>query len=151
MRVIIADTSCLIALDKIGKLELLHKVLDKIEVTTAVKAEFGYPLATWIVVRDPKNSILINHLNQKLDLGESTAIVLAIETQDSLLIIDEKKGRSVAKEMRVEIIGTLKFILLAKRKGAIPSVLNLVQELNAAGFRFSKEIVRSILMEAGEN
>jgi predicted nucleic acid-binding protein len=40
-KAIIADTSCLILLDNIGELDLLHKLYGTIITTSAVKSEFG--------------------------------------------------------------------------------------------------------------
>lgn len=52
-KTILSDTSCLIILDKIGELELLHKVFGEIIVTTEVAAEFGLPLPEWISIQNP--------------------------------------------------------------------------------------------------
>ena len=43
-KVIISDTSCLILLHKIGKLELLFELFGAIVTTKEVAAEFGLPL-----------------------------------------------------------------------------------------------------------
>jgi predicted nucleic acid-binding protein len=55
-----------------------------------------------------------------LDTGEASAIALAMETVNSTLIIDEKKGRKFAKNLGLQIIGTLKILLLAKQHRLIP-------------------------------
>lgn len=57
----------------------------------------------------------VNHLKQRegLDAGESEALVLYQEKRADLLLIDEHKGRSVAKAMSVEYIGTLGVLMIA--------------------------------------
>ena len=80
----------------------------------------------------------------------ASAIALALEIKDCLLIIDEKKGRKLAKELKIKIIGTLKTILLAKQKGVITSVKSIIEQLENHNFRFAKNISEEILIEAGE-
>lgn len=48
-RIIISDTSCLIALTKIGKLDLLKELFQKVLITTSVSKEFGGTLPGWII------------------------------------------------------------------------------------------------------
>ena len=54
-RTIISDTSCLIALSKIGRLEILQKLYSTIVITDSVKAEFGSELPDWVVVEKIKD------------------------------------------------------------------------------------------------
>ncbi len=47
---IISDTSCLILLEKIGELSLLHTVFGEIITTQLVADEFGEALPHWITI-----------------------------------------------------------------------------------------------------
>ena len=51
-KIILSDTSCLIVLEKIGELELLHTVFGETVVTGEVAAEYGLPLPNWISVQN---------------------------------------------------------------------------------------------------
>jgi predicted nucleic acid-binding protein len=93
---------------------------------------------------------MVEKLQLILDAGEASAITLALETENSILIIDEKKGRKVARDLNVTIIGTLKVLLIAKNKGVISSVKQLINELQKHSFRFNKAIVAEVLRLAGE-
>ncbi|MGB3585436.1 MAG: DUF3368 domain-containing protein [Tunicatimonas sp.] len=62
---------------------------------------------------------------------------MALETEKSQLIIDEKKGRKVAQNLKIDIIGTLKVIQMAKQKGIVQSAQPVIEDLQKAGFRFS--------------
>ena len=64
----------------------------------------------------------------KLDKGESAAICLyERQKEDALLLIDEKKGRDVAKERDIKIIGTIGLIALSyKRRYEVKIRLNLL-------------------------
>jgi uncharacterized protein len=66
------------------------------------------------------------------------------------LIIDEKKGRKIAQNLNIAIIGTLKVLLIAKNKGVIVSVKSIVYELQKQSFRFNKTIIDEVLKLAGE-
>jgi predicted nucleic acid-binding protein len=153
-KVIISDASCLIALDEIGQIEILKSVFPQIVTTNEVSAEFGKELPTWISIKALQNSAKRNELELELvlDAGEASAIALALENpKQSILIIDEKKGRKIAKQYNLEIIGTLRVLLLAKQNGVIPSVKNLVAELTRKRFRFTNAVVNQILEEANES
>lgn len=147
---IISDTSCLIALDRIGKLELLQKLFNTIITTPEVKYEFGKDLPTWILIREVNNNNKKKELQSIVDLGEASALALAIETPQSLLIIDERKGRKLAKDLNIKIIGTLRLILMAKQKGFLNSVTETVSELRKANFHLDRKIVNRILKDACE-
>lgn len=147
---IISDTSCLIALDRIGKLELLQKLFNTIITTPEVKYEFGKDLPTWILIREVNNNNKKKELQSIVDLGEASALALAIETPQSLLIIDERKGRKLAKDLNIKIIGTLRLILMAKQKGFLSSVTETVSELRKANFHLDRKIVNRILKDACE-
>lgn len=148
--VIISDTSCLIALDRINKLEILNQLFAVIITTPDVQSEFKKELPAWIHLQNVKDIDKFNELKNLVDLGEASAIALAIETDSSVLIIDEKKGRQVARNFNIPIIGTLKIILLAKKKGIIPLIKPVIEELELNKFRFSKSLITQTLIEGEE-
>lgn len=148
-KVIISDTSCLIALDRIKKLEILKQIFTTVIVTPEIRSEFGR-LPEWIIIKEVTNLSRQNHFEISVDKGEASSIALALETPNSILIIDEKKGRGLAQSLHLEIIGTLKVLLLAKQKGIISSIKPLLAELDHHNFRFSKFLVKEVLIEAQE-
>ena len=149
-KTIISDTSCLIALERINQLEIIHLLFSTIITTPEVATEYGRTLPNWISTVEVIHKNKIKELEIIVDNGEASAIALAIETKDSLLIIDEKKGRQLAADLKLETIGTLRILLLAKQKGIIHSVKDLIIALEKASFRFSKNIILEILTLAGE-
>ncbi|WP_139302432.1 DUF3368 domain-containing protein [Mucilaginibacter polytrichastri] len=146
----ISDTSCLIALDRIGYLNILHETFPVIYITPKIKEEFEFPLPDWILVKQISNQEQLKSLENILDAGEASAITLALEIK-AILIIDERKGRSVAKAMDIKIMGTLKVLLLAKQKGVINSVKEIIDLLEEHSFRFSKNIKDEVLKLANED
>ena len=147
---IISDTSYLILLEKIGELSLLHTVLGEIVTTQFVADEFGEALPYWITIQNPINKGSQLVLETTLDKGEASAIALALETSNSLLIIDESKGRKIAKQLGLAITGTLGVLAQAKINGHIPLLKPLLEKIQQTNFRISEQLVREVLKEVGE-
>ena len=139
-----------LALDNIGHIDILQQLFSKIIVTPEISKEFGKQLPDWVQIINTKNRVKQHELSKKVDSGEASAIALAIETSNSLLIIDEKKGRTLAKEYEISILGTLKIILKAKQKQIIPQVRPLINLLLKQNFRIDKKVIDAILVESNE-
>lgn len=147
--VIVSDTSCLILFYKIGELELLHKIYGQIVITETVSKEFKKPLPDWIQVQNPGTN-LHKGLMSILDAGEATSIALASELSDCLLIIDESKGRRVARELGIKITGSFGSLIAAKEKGSIQLVKPILDKIKQTNFRISDDLVNKILHMVNE-
>jgi len=143
-KIIISDTSCLIALDNIGLLHIVKDLYNEIIITTEVKNEFGDSLPDWIIVHDVKDKAKQADIEDRLDKGEASSIALALEIPNCLLIIDELKGRNIAKSLNIEIIGTIGILLLAHEKGIVTDVMSVIQRLVKSGFRLSDQLLDRI-------
>lgn len=146
---IVADTSCLILFFKINELELLKRLFPKILITEIVAKEFTKPLPNWIEIRNPKSNLHIGLMNS-LDKGEATAISLATDFKESLIVIDEQKGRKIALEMGLTVTGSLGILLLAKKKGLIPDVKSALSKIQQTNFRVSESLIYRTLDMANE-
>ena len=149
-KVIVADASCLIVLEKIGELGLLKEVFTSIAITKEVSQEFGLPLPDWIEVVEVSDKSRIAMLSLLLDKGEASSIALCLERTNPLLIVDEKKGRAIAKDLGLRIIGTLGVLMEAKRMGVVSDLRGLVEKLIDTDFRVSPALLQAILKGAGE-
>ena len=78
-KIIIPDASCLILLEKINELELLHKLFGIIITTLEVATEFGLPLPSWIEIKEPSNKNYQLIIQSSLDIGEASAIALTVD------------------------------------------------------------------------
>jgi predicted nucleic acid-binding protein len=148
--IIISDTSCLILLSKIGELDLLKKISNKVFITAAIQSEYGKDLPPWITMREPHNSHYQSILEIDLDKGEASAIALSLEMDNSIVIIDDLKGRNVAQRLNLRYSGTFGLILRAKQIGAIQSVKPILTKVMETNFRFSEKLFKLILEQAGE-
>jgi len=149
-KTIISDTSCLILLEKIGELDILHKLFGTIITTSEVAEEFGQTLPSWFELRQPTNKNYQTIIEASVDKGEASAIALAIELGDCLLIIDDLKGRKFAHQLGLTIIGTIGIIVDAKLVGIIPSVKTILAKIKSTNFRITEQLELIILKRAGE-
>lgn len=144
-RIIISDTSCLIALSKIEKLDLLKELYQEIIITKDVYNEFGSSLPSWIIITEVEDKRKQKEIEQNLDKGEASSITLALEVENAILIIDEIKGRRIAQSFNIDIVGTIGIILLANKKGLISDVVATVLRLVNKGFRLSDKLINKII------
>ena len=149
-RTIISDTSCFIILTNIGELELLRKVYGQIVTTPEIVAEFGEPLPEWVEIAEVKDKYRQTILELQIDKGESSAIALALETPDSVVILDDYKARRIAERLGITFTGTIGVIIKAKLNGIIPSIKPIIEKIKQTDFRLSDELELLALKEADE-
>jgi len=144
-RIIISDTSCLIALSNIELLDILKELYDEIIITKEVQDEFGKKLPDWIIRLEVKDKQKQSEIERNLDKGEASSIALALEIKNSTLIIDEIKGRRIAKSYNINIIGTIGILLIADKRGLIKDVLSVILKLVNKGFRLSDDLLNILI------
>ncbi|MCF0052200.1 DUF3368 domain-containing protein [Dyadobacter sp. LJ53] len=147
---VIADSSCLILLDKINELEILRSIYKKIYITEEIAEEFSSDIPQWIEIKEVKNKTLQSLFEDTLDIGESSALALAFETQDCTVILDDLKARKTAAKMNIKVTGTIGVILKAKKENKIPSVKLVFDKIQETNFRISDRIINEALRKAGE-
>ena len=127
---VVSNTSSLINLDWIGRLELLHELYGTIQIPEAVWHEIvvqgaGQPgakevsHASWIKTCPVDNKLLVLALHQELDAGEAEAIALAMEQKAELLLMDERLGRETARYFGVNYTGVIGVLIEAKQRGGL--------------------------------
>jgi predicted nucleic acid-binding protein len=145
----VSNSSCLIGLDAIARLDLLKQLYGTVHVPGAVSMECGV-LPSWIQVHPVQNQSLVQLLRIELGAGEAEAIALGAELPVARLILDDKKARRIAKRLNLPVTGTLAILLRAKQAGVVPNVKDLLNALLAAQFWVSDELVKEVLRQAGE-
>ncbi len=106
--IVVSDAGPLIALAQIDHFDLLCSLYGELyispdvlaEVTTSEPQRPGSEevrSASWIHVVEIHDHTAVDLLKERLDTGESTAIVVAIEQRADVLLIDEARGRRVAE------------------------------------------------------
>jgi len=160
---VICNSSILIGLSGIDRLELLHRRFSEgVIVPDAVwneVVETGYgrtgaenvAKAEWIRRGSIQNYALATALQTSLDEGEAEVIALGEEIGADLLLLDEKSARSVALRLQYSVLGTIGLLVWAKRQGILPSLAGELSLLRQkGGFRVSDTVYRYALQQAGE-
>ena len=155
---VVSNTTPIISLSAIHKLEVLKLLFNQIYLPKAVHREIktkklsGYREidADWFKVLDIKGIDYLGFLLNDLDAGEAEAIVLAREIKADILLIDERIGYDIAKSQNIFAIGTLAVLLMAKKKGIIQKVKPLLDEMIQKGRWYSAKTRESFLKKIGE-
>ena len=162
--IVVSDTTPIISLLKVGQLELLQKLYKTVLVPQAVYRELtenpayineadiikntDYLLA--VTVENVK-SVNVLRAVTGLDEGESEALIMYDEQDADVLLMDEQKGRRVAKRLNVRHIGTAGILMLAYDKGLIQAVKvkECIDIMLAHEIRLGKSICNTVMAHVG--
>lgn len=144
-KIVISDTSTLILFHKIDEFNLLQKVYGELITTPEIAMEFGEELPVWIKIQSVSDQKYQNFLETQVDYGEASAIALASEFEDVLLLLDDLKARKLAIRLKFKVTGTLGVIHKAKQLSIIDKVKPLIDKLLLTDFRVADNIIEEIL------
>ena len=158
---IVCNSGPLIALGILARLDILKFLFDEVLVPEAVQKEIeqggiklsgleNFRRADWIriVPLKEKRDELLESL---LDVGEAAVISLAREQKATLVLIDERKARKVARDIYgLKPIGTARILVEARRKNLLPDIASQFQKLQQEGYWIHGSIVETALREVGE-
>jgi predicted nucleic acid-binding protein len=130
----VSDTSPVLNLSRIGQLDLLRLLYDRVAIPPAVNAELirsGVDVSplTWLSVANAKDRNRVSQFQRDLDAGEAEAIVLALECRADPLLMDERRGRRMATEAGIRVTGLLGILAKAKEGGLISRVKPALDDL----------------------
>lgn len=150
---IVSDTTPIITLMKMGHLDILKRLYGKVLIPNAVYMELTgnekfVTEASQVIDSDflevdkVDNEVAVMILQEVsgLDAGESEAIVMANNRKADLLVMDEHKGRSVAKKMGLPITGTIGLLLKAFDEGmlTVGDIEECIEKLKETNVRISE-------------
>jgi predicted nucleic acid-binding protein len=165
-QIVLSDATALIYLAQIPE-GLSEGVFGRVTITSVVKEEVlpGKNAPGESEIREAINSGLIKVIADRwttpvfpwLDEGEASTLRAAVNLADAgnqcLVLIDEKEGRAVAKELASSVIavsGTVATIGRAKELGLIQSASIVFQQLTEKGFRVADDVIQKLLQDIGE-
>lgn len=146
---LVVDTSPLVVLGKVGRLDLLREFAKALLVPSAVADEiragpvqdtarvalesgrFGEPIHV---------DVLPMVMEWGLGAGETAVLSLAV-TSGAVAVIDDREARRAAHALGVPVVGTLGIVLQAARDGRVESPAMLVQALRDVGLRLDERAV----------
>jgi predicted nucleic acid-binding protein len=159
--IVVSNTSPILNLAAIGRLEILRALFGTVSIPPAVRAEFeeasaglpesGRALPLWIEdAPSPPREVVIP-LSAFLHPGEAESIASAAELKAGLLLMDERRGRQMARDMGLTVMGLLGVLAAAKLRGFVPLVKPVLDDLvKRAGFWVSSDLYAAVLAQAGE-
>jgi uncharacterized protein len=157
----VADTSPLIFLAKLNRLDLLREGAEEVLVPRAVVEEVRQyqdeacrrieeALDLWLRVRPVRDSQVVEVLLADLDPGEAETIALALEVRAERVIMDDLDGRRLCRRVGLTAVGTLGLLLAARLRGDLPSLRAEIERLERGGFRVGESLRKTVLEAAGE-
>jgi predicted nucleic acid-binding protein len=157
----VVNTSPLIFLAKLGRLDRLRQSAQTIFVPTAVLSEIlakpdeaseqiGQAVRSWLNARRVHNRDAVAVLLGDLQLGEAEVIVLGREVAASRVVMDDLDARRLARRLGLDVVGTVGLLLAAHLRGEIGSVAEEIKRLEGLGFRVSSSLVAAVLRETRE-
>ena len=159
MRKVISNTTPIITLLSISKLELLRNIYGKIIIPQGVYQEIeegknkkfytDLSLIDWIEIKSIADKEPLKYISD-LDKGEAEVIVLANEINADLVIIDEKAGREYAEHFGIKLTGTIGVLLKAKELGIINKIEPLLTKMKENGIWISQKFINKVLEIANE-
>lgn len=156
----ISNTSPLVYLYRIHAFDWLPRLFPSVWFPTAVAREleegerrgFDVPKVhglSWLRRVDPR-SVPSEWLTLDLGAGELSALALALEHNDRIILLDDGLARRIAGAAGLTVWGTLKVLLEGKSHGFVEGIAPLLHQLKEAGMWLSDDIARRILALAGE-
>lgn len=158
---IVSNTTPIINLAEIGRLDVLEGLFGKVVVPPAVVDELvakrelfpnaGHAADHFEIVQ-PQDRLLVRGFASVAHAGEAECLALAMENPGSLLILDDLQARALATANSLPFTGTLGVLVEAKAKGLVHAVAPLIEKLRlSARFWISSELEAKILNDVGES
>jgi predicted nucleic acid-binding protein len=155
----VVNASPVIALAKVGRLHLLTDLCRELLIPEAVVAEIraGPPSdpARLAVQHGWGTTVAANRITSDLwewglGTGETAVLAVAMERKPATAVLDDAAARTCAKNMGIEVIGTVGAILQAKRMSIVSSAAEVLKALRVAVLWLEGNMIRSALEGIGE-
>lgn len=155
----VVNASPVIVLAKAGHLQLLEQLSGDVllPLPVAMEIESGpntdaarLALEGGWGVRVSAIRIPTELLEWGLGPGETAVLAVALERASRTAVLEDGSARACAKAFGIPIIGTLGVVLRAKRRGIIPSAVDVIRRIRAAGLYLDEATIRSAVQRIGE-
>ncbi len=129
-----------------GEVYVPHAVLDEWSEGTSGTPEQAAAAerlpAGWLQVRSV--DVAYDAARANLGRGEEEVIALALELGAGYAVLDDLAARRLAQVRGLRVIGTVGILIAARRRGAISSVIPLLENLREEGFRLSDDVLDAV-------
>lgn len=143
----IVDSTVLISLANIGKIEIINQCLIPENVLKEIinePAKSALLTLKFQKVTPLKNSKLhsLSILGDKKETGDSDIVALLLDNPSSIIATDDKRLRNVCRALGGKVTGTLGLLIYSVKNERFSkeTALILLDKLNRTGFRTSIEL-----------
>lgn len=158
--IVVADTTPLISLMKIGHLDLIQQLFGEVKIPKAVYEELVYNIKFPEESKQIRECAFIKKVHiidsravellqrsSGLDAGESEAIILSDTEKASLLLMDEMKGRQIAKQMGIQLMGTIGMLLTGYKERILSreDIIECINVLKTTGRHISGKLYEQLM------
>lgn len=160
MSLIVSDTTPISCLLRIGRADLLASLCPDMRIPTEVAGELDRGaaiLGDWrsmlphVRIEGVEPMPLLSLLEEEVDAGEAAALALGVSLRADLVLMDEMRGRAVARRLGLTVAGTLGLVVRAKRRGLIPAARPVITQVRTAGGLWvADKLVAEVLTGLGE-
>ena len=160
MRKVVVNSTPLIALCKVNRLELLKDLYGEITIPEAVFQEITakndavkrkvLANGAWIHIQAVSDTSDRRMYKAKLHDGEVEVMILAQEIHADLVIIDDNAARKTAVYLGLPLTGTVGVLLRAKERGFIPQVMPVVESMEQNGIFYGPQLKAWVRNQSGE-
>ena len=156
MAEIISDAGPLIALAKVDSLFIPKDLFSRLRIPEAVWSECKEKEGEdsrrieqavnegWVDVVSVTEGLC---LPPSLGRGEVEAIQLALETENALVIMDDRLARRAAMQHGLNYIGTVRMLHLAERRSIIENAEIMIQRMAKCGYRISPLLLQQLRLQ----
>jgi uncharacterized protein len=141
--IVVSNTSPLIALAKLDRLDLLAQLFQKVFIPQTVFNEFlshcpAHEEQRFLSACDNFiETVAVTkcvEFKRTIDLGETEVLSLALTLHADIALIDDRKAFNEAKEQQIKTASTRAILITAEKRGLIASYDTLEQQLKKQSF-----------------
>jgi predicted nucleic acid-binding protein len=157
--IVFTNTTPIIALSSIQRLDLLPALFGQIHIVNEVleECEAGGNIRLpelrnfdWLTIVT-STAINSTSLLLALDKGEKHTLDMAQKYHADWVLIDEKFGRNMAEYLGLRVTGTLGILLKAKQQGMITSFKESITSMQNQGIYYHPNLIKKLLTQIGES
>lgn len=151
----ILDSSCIIILSQIERMDILKMLFSEISIPKAVFDEYMVKASAedkkrlkeiGIKIVDVKDTLAVMTMQTNLGKGESECVVLAKEIDADFVVLDDKYARKVAELLGLNVVGTLGIVVTAHKKGKIEAK-PIIDKMRKKSFWIDDTLYKRIMRE----
>jgi uncharacterized protein len=160
--IVVSNATPLITMAAVGQFDLLSRLFTEITISEEVWTEvvvqgagrFGAletSQANWIQVVPLADSVLLSAWKSTCNLaaGELSTILLAKELSATVVLIDERKARSLAAREGLVLSGSIALLESGYRKKYVSDLRQVYTQLLAANIRVAEKMLNKSLTKFG--